>query len=199
MGAVLAATGGSASAAGLPLYSQSTTSYFSYMIIGKIPNAPGNAHSGYIVQSDGDGDAGELVDWNCLAGVTPPTYYNVGVPPVTTCTVLRAEYVGEGFPYTGYPNAGWKMRSVHAEGEHVDNQDALTGENIDTTVYSKYTMYGSGPTTTVVYTGPGYRTVDKTRAATRVSGHFAWINFNDPRTQISNGSFASSWEFSNIS
>ena len=55
----------------------------------KYLDAPGNWHSGYVyVSESGPGISGQLYDWRCPAGVTPPNH-NAWPPVTTVCTVKR--------------------------------------------------------------------------------------------------------------
>jgi hypothetical protein len=165
---------------------------FQFVIKGKIANAPGNAHSGGVGQATNDGDYAGLYDWKCPAGVTPPSVVVDSAP--TTCTLLRAAVVYEGGPYSIYPVVDWRMRTLRAAGTHSEVTDEK-GEPQEVTVRSNYTMHGSGAVSTEVFTSGGIRQVIKTRGVEKVTGRFGWINFNDPRTRISGGTFRGNWFF----
>lgn len=194
----LVSTGGSAEASPRwTLDSKFTVASFDFTLLGRIPHAPGNAHSGGVgIETDGDNDQAGLLDWNCPAGVVPPAEYAVGSPanPPTTCTLLRAYYFDFGKQYVS-PQADWRMRRVREFTRHPV-YDTLHGDvQLPYSAISRFTLTGVGPvTTTVDNSVAGWRQVTKTRDM-RVSGRFAWINFNDRRLRVTDKYFVAGWLF----
>lgn len=189
--AASSATSAASSATAWKLSYRFSTGTVDYTLRGRIQGVPGNAHSGQIwFDISDDEDEGILLDWNCPAGVVPPTYYggpNDPANPPTTCVNLRGIYAdsGHALPYTD-----WSMTKAHEVGHHA-LLDNVTGVYLGCSVWSNYVLHGVGPVTTSTaissdpVTGdPVSKAVYKVRA-TRATGHFGWISFDDPRLKAS--------------
>lgn len=156
-----------------------TVAYAGWTRLGVMPGRPGNAHSGYLGLGPSDYEF-MIYDWRCPAGVTPPTVWNDEVPAAdTTCTPLQHRAT-IGFGGT-YPDQDGPV-AISDRGQEAMEQ-IYPGNAPWQTVGYDYAFRRTGPITTTVDRGDGYRDVRRT-APMRLTGHFGPVRFTDPKVKV---------------